>query len=159
MYSRTKARTTGARSGSARSSTSATMRSRTGARDWGLSSTTPTARPSSRLSGRRAGGGQSAAVAVAAPVHDAVDQAELLRLLGREEAVALERVADLCDRLAGVLGVDLLHAPAERDRLPRVDLDVGALALVAAVRLVDQHTAVRQRRALALGAAREQQRA
>ena len=40
---------------------------------------------------------------------DHVDQPVVARLLGGEEAVALEGVGDLLDRPAGVLGVDLLH--------------------------------------------------
>src|SRR4051794_40574855 len=42
----------------------------------------------------------------------AVDQAVLLRLLGGEVAVAVHVVVDPLDRLAGVAGGDLVHAPA-----------------------------------------------
>ena len=90
---------------------------------------------------------------------DPVDQPVLGGLLRREEAVALHVVGDLLARLPGVLGVDLLHPPAQDDRLLGVDLDVGRLALVAAVRLVDEDARVGQRLALALRAAGEDQRA
>ena len=60
---------------------------------------------------------------------DAVDEAVLGGLVGLEEAVALHVVMDLLDRLPGVLGVDLVDAPAGLDDLLRVDLDVGRLAL------------------------------
>ena len=63
---------------------------------------------------------------------DAVDHAVLLRLLGREVAVALEVERDLGLVVAGVLGVDLLEALAQRDRFLGVDRDVGRLALEAA---------------------------
>ena len=52
------------------------------------------------------------AVAVAVEV-DAVDQPVVDRLLRREEAVALHVAPQLLDRSAGVLGVDLLHPPAQ----------------------------------------------
>ena len=86
-------------------------------------------------------------------VDHAVDQAVLDRLVGLEEAVALHVGVDLLDRLAGVVGVDLVDPPADVEDLPRVDLDVGRLALEARRRLVDQDAAVGQREALALGAA------
>src|ERR1051325_10876962 len=72
------------------------------------------------------------------PVHDhAVDDAVVLRLLGRHEVVAIHVARDLLEVLARVLGHDLLEAPLERDRLPGVDLDVGCLPLEAAPDLVD----------------------
>src|SRR3954452_17361844 len=165
-YSRVNAATACARSGATRSSTRARRRSRSGAPAWGLSSTTPTGahHRAPRLVVHRLG--PSGAVLNCgvrairrAAVHDPVDQAELLRLLRREEAIALERVADLLDRPAGVLGVDLLHPPAQGERLAGVDLYVGALALEATVRLMDEDAAVRERGPLALRAAGEQQRA
>ena len=61
--------------------------------------------------------------------------------------------------LAGVVRVDLVDVPAQLERLARVDLDVGRLALEAARGLVDQDAAVGQRHPLAGRAAGEQQRA
>jgi hypothetical protein len=58
-----------------------------------------------------------------------------------------------------VLGVDLVEPAPQRERLARVDLDVGRLALEAARRLVDEHARVGEHEPLALRAAREQQRA
>ena len=63
---------------------------------------------------------------------DPVDQAVLDGLLGGEEAVAVHVVVDLLDRLAGVVGVDLVDALAQLEDLAGVDLDVGRLALEAA---------------------------
>ena len=68
-------------------------------------------------------------------------------------------VGDLLARPAGVLGVDLLDPPAQLERLLRVDLDVGRLALEAAAGLVDEDPRVGQRRALARRPAGEEQRA
>ena len=61
----------------------------------------------------------------------AVDDAVLLRLLGAHEVVALGVLGDLLERLAGVLGDDLVEAAADVDDLLGVDLDVGRLALEA----------------------------
>ena len=47
---------------------------------------------------------------------------------------------------------DLVHLLAQAEDLPRLDVDVGRLALHAAERLVDHDARVRQREALALGA-------
>src|SRR3954467_9004413 len=85
------------------------------------------------------------------PVHDhVVDDAVLLRFLGRHEVVAIHVARDLLEVLTGVLRHDLFEPPLERDRLPRVDLDVAGLALEAAPDLVDQDLRVRQREALRL---------
>ena len=59
----------------------------------------------------------------------AVDQPVLDGLVGLEEPVALHVVVDLLERLAGVVGVDLVDPPADVEDLPGVDLDVGRLAL------------------------------
>ena len=72
---------------------------------------------------------------------DPVDEAVARGLVGGEEAVALHVRVDLLDRLAGVLGVDLVDAPARLEDLARVDLDVGRLALEARGRLVDEDAA------------------
>src|SRR5438094_5337015 len=73
------------------------------------------------------------------PVDDhVVDDAVLLGFVGGHEVVAIHVPGDLLEVLAGVLGHDLLELALERDRLPRVDLDVGGLALEAAPDLVDQ---------------------
>ncbi len=89
----------------------------------------------------------------------AVDDAVLLRLLGGHEVVALGVAPDLLVVLAGVLGEDVVQALAHVDDLLGVDLDVRRLALEAGADLVDQDLGVRQRHALALRPARQQQRA
>ena len=63
------------------------------------------------------------------------------------------------DRLAGVLGQDLVQALAQVQDFLGVDLDVRGLALEAAHRLVDHDARVGQAEALALGARGQQQRA
>ena len=98
--------------------------------------------PRVALRGRRRGRDDAVAVPVAV-LHHAVHEPVLARLLGREEAVALEHVGDVLDGPARVLGVDLLDAPAQLERLLRVDLDVGRLALEAAAGLVDEDPRVR----------------
>ena len=65
------------------------------------------------------------------PLDDLVDQAVLDGLLGLEEAVALHVLVDLLERLAGVLGVDLVDPLARVEDLAGVDLDVRRLALEA----------------------------
>src|SRR4051794_12435412 len=89
---------------------------------------------------------------------DAVDQAVLLGLVRPEEAVALHVAVNLLDGASRVMGVDLVDPLARLEDLPRVDLDVARLALEAGRRLVDQDAAVRQREALALCPAGQQQR-
>src|SRR5262245_38380615 len=56
-----------------------------------------------------------------------VDQAELLRLLGVEVAVALGLDLDGIQRLAGVLGQDLVEPPLLAEDLLHFDLHVGGL--------------------------------
>ena len=58
-----------------------------------------------------------------------VDHAVGLGLLAAHEVVAIRVHLDLLDRLAGVLGEDLVEPVAGVEDLPRVDLDVGGLAL------------------------------
>src|SRR4029077_12734471 len=88
-----------------------------------------------------------------------VDNAVLLRFFCRHVVVALHVLRDLVDRLVRVKSDDLLQAPLETDRLPRLDLDIGALALEAARDLVDQDLGIRQRGAFSLRAGRKKQRA
>jgi hypothetical protein len=83
----------------------------------------------------------------------------LLGLSRRHEVVAIGVALDLLDRLPGVLGVQLVQRVAGLEDLPRVDVDIGRLALEAGEHLVDDHPRVRQRVALALGAGREQEAA
>src|SRR3954466_8405400 len=89
---------------------------------------------------------------------DLVDEAVLRGLIGLEEAVALHVGVDTLLGLPGVVGIDLVHALAGLEDLLRVDLDVRRLAFESGRRLVDEDARVRQREALALRAAREQQR-
>src|SRR5205085_9143853 len=65
-------------------------------------------------------------------VHDAVG----LRLLRAEDEVAVEVGHDRLDRLASVLGEELLLAPTEAGELLGLDADVLGLSLDASVRLV-----------------------
>jgi len=64
---------------------------------------------------------------------DLVHHAVVTGLLGTEDEVALGVRVDPLDRLAGVLGHDLLHATTLAGDLGGVDLDVGRLPLDAAV--------------------------
>src|SRR5690349_20894744 len=83
---------------------------------------------------------------------DLVDEAVLLGLLGGQDLVALDVVADLLGRAAGVLGPGLLEPGAHALHLVGLDLDVGRLATHATLegRLVDQDPRVRQGEPLAL---------
>src|SRR5579875_554465 len=78
-----------------------------------------------------------------------IDDAILLGLVRAHEVVALGVLTHLLEVFAGVLGDDLVQAPAHVDDLFRVDLDVGRLALEARGHLVDEDLRVRQRHALA----------
>src|SRR3974377_1292606 len=69
-----------------------------------------------------------------------VDNAPLHRHFPGQEVVALERVLDLLERLAGVLHVDLVETLLEIQDLLSMKHDVGRLALEAAGRLM-QHDA------------------
>src|SRR5690348_7873493 len=62
---------------------------------------------------------------------DQVDQAPLLRLLGRHEEVTLHRALDVFELALAVLGVDARDLLALAEDLLGVDLDVGGLALDA----------------------------
>ena len=62
----------------------------------------------------------------------AVDDLVLLRLLRAHEVVPLGVLGDLVERLAGVLGDDLVEALADVDDLLGVDLDVRGLSGEAA---------------------------
>src|SRR6266481_3404991 len=73
------------------------------------------------------------------PVGDhVVDDSVLLGLVGGHVVVPLHVLGNLVDRLIRVLTDDLLQAPLEIDRLPCLDLDVGALPLEPAGNLVDE---------------------
>src|SRR3712207_7187682 len=63
---------------------------------------------------------------------------------GLEEAVALHVGVDTLLGLPGVVGVDLIDALAGLEDLPRVDLDVGRLALEAG--RSEEHTSELQSR-------------
>ena len=77
---------------------------------------------------------------------DLVHQAVFLGLHGRQVAVALGVLGDPLDRLAGVLGEDLVDDLPALDDLLGLDLDVGDLAADLAVGLVDHDLGVRQGR-------------
>src|SRR3954468_17884020 len=88
-----------------------------------------------------------------------VPVAVLSRVFGTHEKVALRVPADRVDRLAGVLGEDLVQAASQVKNLLRVYLDVGGLALEAAHRLVDHDARVGQRIALAVVSGCQEERA
>ena len=77
-----------------------------------------------------------------AALDDPVREPVLDRLVGLEEAVTLHVLVHPVDRLAGVAGVDLVDPLTELEDLPRVDLDIGGLALEARRRLVAQYAAL-----------------
>jgi len=74
-----------------------------------------------------------------------VDQAEGLGLVGGEEFVALDILLDLLERLAGIMGHELVHPVADAQDLAGLDLDVASHALGAAGRLVDHDPRVGER--------------
>src|SRR5437588_12610248 len=74
---------------------------------------------------------------------DLVDEPVFLGLLGRHDEIAVRVVRDLLEGLAGVLGEDLVQERAVAQDLLGLDLDVHGLALRPAVRLVDEHPALR----------------
>src|SRR6185503_15868312 len=78
-------------------------------------------------------------------VHDTV----LYRFFGTHEKVALRVPGDGLDRLAAVLGEDLVQAAAQVEDFLGVDFDVGGLALEPAHRLVDHDARIRQCKTLA----------
>src|SRR3954451_11553692 len=90
-------------------------------------------------------------------LNDAVDDLVLLRLLRAHEVVALGVLRDLLQRLARVLGDDLVEPLADVDDLLGVDLDVRGLTGEAARDLVDQDLRVGQRHPLLRRATGEQQ--
>src|SRR6266496_3844550 len=65
------------------------------------------------------------------PVDDPVQHG----FLGAHEVVAFHVLGDLLERLPAVLSDQLLNPPFERDRLPRLNLDVACLTLEAAPEL------------------------
>ena len=83
--------------------------------------------------------GESRLAVLDHPVDDAVH----LGLLGAHEVVALGVLGDLVERLAGVLGDDLVEPLANVDDLLGVDLNVRGLALEPAGELVDEDLQVR----------------
>src|SRR5439155_521036 len=101
---------------------------------------------------------RSASQATALAVVDHfVDQAVPDGFLGAHEAVAVGVLLDPVQRLAGVVGEDLLEAALEVEDLSRADLDVrGLSAEPGRPCLVDQDLRVRERAPLALGAGSEQ---
>src|SRR4051794_6217121 len=74
----------------------------------------------------------------------AVDDLVLSCLIRAHEVIALGVLRDLLEVLLGVLGEDLVEAPAHVDDLLRVDLDVGGLSLEGRTHLVDQDLRVGQ---------------
>ena len=89
---------------------------------------------------------------------DLVDEAVFLGLDRGQVAVALGVLGDPLDRLAGVLGEDLVDVLLAVEDLLGLDLDVGDLAADLAVGLVDHDLGVRQREPPALGPAGQQHR-
>src|SRR5205807_915393 len=77
-------------------------------------------------------------------VDDLVDQPKFLGRLRGHEGVALERVLDLLERLAGMLHVDIVEPLLQVQNLLSVQHDVGRLALEAAGRLMHHDAGVRE---------------
>src|ERR1700710_635413 len=77
-------------------------------------------------------------------LNDQIDKAELQRLLGGHEAVALELALDLLQRLPGMPDINLIQPLANPEDLPRLDLDIGRLALSTAGRLVNHDPRIGQ---------------
>ncbi|EON20499.1 prolipoprotein diacylglyceryltransferase [Cupriavidus sp. GA3-3] len=109
-------------------------------------------RPPLRIAPRRP-------AASAAAGEDLVDQAVVNCLVAAHEVVAIGIARNLLDRLARHLGQDGVEPLAQVQDLARLNLDVRGLAARAAQRLVDHDARVGQRRTLALGASRQQERA
>ena len=78
-----------------------------------------------------------------------------IALMMKSRSVSLR---DLLDRLAGVVGEDLVEQLAHAHDLLGLDLDVDRLARRATVRLVDEDPGVREDEALARRARREEHR-
>src|SRR5450755_5111186 len=79
-----------------------------------------------------------------------IDDSVVLGLLGAHEVIPFGVLLDLLNRLAGVMGDDLIQAPPDIDDLARVDLDVGGLSLEARGHMMDQDLGVRKRHPLAV---------
>src|SRR5918912_1020459 len=90
------------------------------------------------------GGGCSKLRCNSAARDDLVDDAVVLRFLGRQDEVAIGVPADTLQGLSGVNGDQLIEKLAIADDLLGLDLDVDRLALGAAVRLVQQHPRMRE---------------
>src|SRR5690606_6161029 len=75
-----------------------------------------------------------------------VDQPIRYRIRRGHEVVTLGILGDALDRLAGVLGQDLVQALAQLEDFARLDLDVGGLTLGAARGLVDHDAGIGQRK-------------
>jgi len=58
-----------------------------------------------------------------AVLHHLVDQAKITAFLSRHVSVTLQLALDRLDRLAGVADIDLVQPLAQRQDLPRLDLD------------------------------------
>src|SRR5262245_6149260 len=87
-----------------------------------------------------------------------VDNAPLHRHFAGQEVVALERVLDLLERLAGVLHVDLVETFLEIQDLLGMKHDVGRLPLEATGRLMQHDARVRECEPHVLLAGSQQQR-
>src|SRR5919108_1682042 len=81
-----------------------------------------------------------------------VDDAVLPALVGTHDEVPVGVLPDALERLAGVMGQDLLQEVPHPDDLLRLDLDVDRLAGGSTVRLVDQDPGVREGETLAVRA-------
>src|SRR3954453_5647089 len=89
---------------------------------------------------------------------DLIDDAVVPRLGRFHYEVTVGVLVDLLDGLTGVVGQDLVEEIAHAQDLLGLDLDVGGLPGAAPPRLVQQHSGVRQRQALALLARGQQHR-
>ena len=88
---------------------------------------------------------------------EGVDEAVVDGLLGGEDLVALDVLADLVDVFAGVPSNELLEQRSHPEYLVGLDLDVTRLPVRAlGVRLVDEHSGVGHSQALARRAGGQQ---
>src|SRR5690606_41538375 len=101
---------------------------------WRAAHGTPAARSGSAATARtgRPSGGPSTSGHVRGSLHDVVDEAVFLRLVGGEPPVAVGVTLDLVDGLAGLLGDQAGHLLLDVQHLLGLDLDVRGRATDAA---------------------------
>ena len=90
---------------------------------------------------------------------DIINNTVFLALVGRHDVVALGVVLDTLDRLAGVVHENVVDALAHAQDFAGCNINIGRLARQPRhQRLVDDNPGIRQRKPLALGPGRQQDR-